>query len=542
MGNRERGKETRNFTFRATRSAIFLDFRGEPLRRNHFQRAFGTRLRRTLAFGGRADAKIGSWEAHKHMVHAKNIIGGNETDSAGTMKVTSPAMPNEVIGQIPRSNQEDMAKAVEKAQAALRPWSKLGAMARGQVLFRASTVLESHVEELAQLASREMGKPLAESRGEALRAIAILRYYAGEGAHPVGEVIPAANASTLQYTIREPLGVVGIITPWNFPLAIPMWKVAPALVYGNTVVIKPAELSSLTAYRMFSLIHGLFPPGVLNVVMGTGTEVGQALVQHPGIRAISFTGSTQVGQGIAEAAARRNIKCQLEMGGKNPVIVVDDADFDAAVELTVSGAMRSAGQKCTATSRVIVLESAKEMFRERLLKRVRGLVVGDPLDPNTYLGPVVSKEQQDRVFQFIANARQSGYEAICGGTPLDRPGYFVPPTIFDNVDPDAELAQEEIFGPVVALVSAADLEEAIDIANGVRFGLSASVFTSSLNTAMRVVEELNVGMVRVNEETAGVEYQAPFGGTKASSSHSREQGQAAREFYTEVKTVAIRTI
>lgn len=476
------------------------------------------------------------------MTDAKNLIAGEEMTPSERVAVVSPRNPRETVGVIPQSTSVDVDQAVEAAGSAFQSWKRLGAMERGQRLFQAAAILEQHVDELAQLAAREMGKPIGEARGEALRAVAILRYYAGQGAHPVGDVIPAANPKTLQYTTRDPLGVVGMITPWNFPLAIPMWKVAPALIYGNTVVVKPAELSSLTAYRMFSLIQGLFPKGVINVVIGQGAKAGAALVQHPRVQGLSFTGSSQVGHTIACSAAERGVKYQLEMGGKNAVIVADDANIEQAVELVVSGAMRSAGQKCTATSRVMVMTGVHQKFREALGERVAALSVGDPLDVSTYLGPLVSAVQQERVYRFIDHACQEGYPAITGGERLERAGYFVAPTIFDEVDPTAEIAQEEIFGPVVALIPVATLDEAIAVANSVRYGLSASVFTQNLATALKVVDELEVGMVRVNEETAGVEYQAPFGGMKASSSHSREQGLAAREFYTETKTVAIRAI
>ncbi|MCL4352365.1 MAG: aldehyde dehydrogenase family protein, partial [Firmicutes bacterium] len=345
------------------------------------------------------------------------------------------------------------------------------------------------------------------------------------------------------FTPREPLGVVGIITPWNFPLAIPMWKTAPALVYGNTVVLKPAELASLTAYRMWELIASLFPAGVVNLVLGLGSVAGEALIQHPLIQGVSFTGSTGVGQHIAETAVSRGVKYQLEMGGKNPVIVADDADLDLAVELTVSGAMRSAGQKCTATSRVILMEGIRQEFTDRLVNRVQALQQGDPAQPETYLGPVVSQAQYDKVMGLIDRGRTEGGRVLTGGTPVGGPlarGYFVPPTVFDGVAAGATIAQEEIFGPVIALIPVKTVDEAIEVANDVRYGLSASVFTRNLKTAMACVEGIEAGLVRVNEETAGVELQAPFGGVKASSSHSREQGRAAIEFYTHTKTVAIR--
>lgn len=475
-------------------------------------------------------------------MEAHNLIDGQEVGTIEREEVRNPARLEEVLGSIPRSAERDVEAAAVAARQALGGWRGMGSMARGNLLFKAAEVLEAHVDELAQLAAKEMGKPIFESRGEALRAVAILRYYGGEGTRPIGDVIPSSNAAVLQYTRRDPLGVVGIITPWNFPLAIPMWKIAPALAYGNTVVFKPAELSSLTAYRMLSLIHPLFPPGVLNMVIGRGQEVGEALVAHADVNGISFTGSSAVGRRIARIAGDRGAKVQLEMGGKNPVIVAEDADLDLAVELTVSGAMRSAGQKCTATSRVIVMEGIRPAFGRALAKRVQELPVGDPLDPSTFVGPVVSRAQHEKVLGFIRQAREE-YPILAGDDrPVDASGYYVAPTVFDEVRPEAPLAQEEIFGPVVAVIPTSTLEQAIQIANGVRYGLSASVFTRSLKTAMLAVDALEAGMVRVNEETAGVEYQAPFGGVKASSSHSREQGRAAIDFYTETKTVAIRGV
>lgn len=475
-------------------------------------------------------------------IDAYNLIAGQEMDTDERYPVYSPASPEIAIGSIPRSHSKDIDTAVNAAETAFTEWKRMGVMARGQVLFQAADIIAHNVDDLAKLASWEMGKPIGEARGEALRAVAILRYFGGEGARPDGAVIPSSNPRALQYTIREPLGVVGIITPWNFPLAIPMWKIAPALVYGNTVVCKPAELSSLTAYRMLALLQPLLPSGALNVVAGLGREVGEALVRHPKVSGISFTGSSLVGKGIASIASARGVKYQLEMGGKNPVIIADDADLDLAVDWTVSGAMRSAGQKCTATSRAIVMPRIRRAFTEALTARVRELAMGDPLDANTYVGPLVSEGQRQKVRRFIDEAKGNGYRQLVGEDGNMAPGFFVPPTVFDEVAPDATIAQEEIFGPVVAVIPAATIDEAIKISNGVRFGLSASVFTKSLSTAMHVVESLEVGMVRVNQETAGVEYQAPFGGVKASSSHSREQGQAAADFYTETKTVAIQGV
>ncbi len=477
------------------------------------------------------------------MIAAKNVIAGEEMDAQNREDVYNPAHTQTVVGTTPRSSANDVDQAVHVAKEARDSWRRLGSMARGNILFHAAQVLEAHVEELGQLAATEMGKPIGEARGEAQRAVAIMRYYGGEGFRTMGDVIPASNPQTLQYTVREPLGVVGLITPWNFPLAIPMWKAAPALVCGNTVVLKPAELSSLTAYRMLTLISPLFPPGVFNLVLGHGTEAGEALIRHPDVNALSFTGSVAVGQHIAQIATARGIKYQLEMGGKNPVVVADDADIDLAVDFTISGAMRSAGQKCTATSRVIVMDAVRAAFSHALIERVRTLKMGDPLDPQNYLGPVVSQAQHTKVLGLINQGQAEGGRVLLGG-PLagEQSGYFIPPTVFDEVVPTATIAQEEIFGPVVALLPVSSIDEAIHVANGVRYGLSASVFTRSLSTALTFVADLQAGMVRVNEETAGVELQAPFGGMKASSSHSREQGHAAIEFYTETKTVAIRAV
>ena len=473
-------------------------------------------------------------------MEANNYISGRWEVLTNRREVVNPAHLNQVVGTVGLSSTKEADAAVSAANEALPAWQRLGGVARGNLLYAAAHTLELHVDELAKLAVREMGKPIGEARGEAMRAVGILRYYAGEGYRTIGDVIPATNAAVLQYTTREALGTVALITPWNFPLAIPLWKMAPALIYGNTVVMKPAELASLSAARMFEILGPLFPPGVVNLVVGLGSEVGEALIQHPLVKGISFTGSSGVGAHIAATAVSRNIKYQTEMGGKNPVIVADDADLDLAVEAIVSGAMRSAGQKCTATSRVIVLEGAHDALRDRLAARIREIKQGDPMDTDTYLGPVVSKPQFDKIMGLIDAGKREGSELILGGTASDPDGYFVAPTLFDQVGPDVTIAQEEIFGPVIGMTLVRTIDEAIEVANHIRYGLSAAVFTASLKTAMTFVESIEAGMVRVNDETAGVELQAPFGGVKASSSHSREQGPAAIDFYTHMKTVAIR--
>ncbi len=476
------------------------------------------------------------------MIEAQNHIDG-KWSTKGSVEIHSPSNTTEQIGTIPDAGESEIDAAVRAAKKSQTEWQRLGYAVRGNLLHQAASRLEANLDLLAEVATKEMGKPILETRGEAARAAAILRYYAGEGLHSVGDVIPAAKADTLQYTTREPLGTVGIVTPWNFPLAIPAWKLAPALVYGNTVVFKPAELSSLSAYVLIDLIADLFPSGTINLVLGKGAVAGEALIRHESVNAISFTGSTTVGHHIAEVAVGRGAKYQLEMGGKNPVIVADDANLTLAADMVVSGAMRSAGQKCTATSRVIVMDKIRSSFTDALVQRVKELSIGDPLDARNYLGPVASQAQQEKVENLINTGAKEGARLLVGGSRasnVSQYGYFVTPTVFDQVSIDATIAQEEIFGPVVGIIEAHSVEHAIALANNVRYGLSASIFTNSLDTAMEFVNGIQAGMVRVNEETAGVELQAPFGGIKASSSYSREQGRSAIEFYTHIKTVAIR--
>ena len=481
-------------------------------------------------------------EAIAVSIEARNRIGDTWSDAGATAEAASPARPGRLIGTYPLSAAAAAVEAVEAAAAALPAWRARAGPDRGNILYAAADALAAHARELADVSCLEMGKPIGEARGEADRAVAIFRFYAGEASRPVGEVIPSQRAGTLQYTQRVPLGVVAAITPWNFPLAIPAWKIAPALAYGNTVVLKPAEWSSLTAFRLVAVLADGLPPGVLNLVMGLGREAGDALVRSPGVAGITFTGSATTGRAVAEAALTHGAKYQLEMGGKNPVIVAADADLELAADLTVSGAMRSAGQKCTATSRAIALAPVREAFGDAVRRRIEALRVGDPADPDTYVGPVVSRPQYEKVLALVAQGRQEGARVLAGGGPHAAAdgGYFVAPTLFDAVTPDMTIFQEEIFGPVVGISEALDLDDAVRQANAVRYGLSASVFTRSLDTALRVVDALDAGLVRVNEESAGVELQAPFGGMKASSSHSREQGRAAMDFFTDTKTVAMR--
>jgi len=476
-----------------------------------------------------------------------NLINGEWVQSASgrTAPSTNPANRHEVVGRIQLSVRQDLDDAVAAAKQALPAWRSLTGPARGDYLFRAAAALERRLDEIAETMTREMGKTLPEAKGETMRGVALLRYYAGEGMRRTGDVIPSAEADAFMYTTRVPLGVVGVITPWNFPVAIPVWKLAPALVYGNTVVLKPATESAVTAAKVAECFQEAgFPAGVLNLVTGPGSVIGQGIAEHPDIQGVTFTGSDAVGRAVAEAAVRRGVKYQLEMGGKNPVIVAEDADLDQAVEATVSGAFRSTGQKCTATSRVIVHRKVHGAFREKLLARIREIAVGDGMQPGIWMGPCSSEQQMETVLRYIDQGIREGAKLIAGGRRLREgvyeAGFYVEPTVFDEVDSKMAIAQEEIFGPVIALIPADDLRQAVEIANDTKFGLSASVFTKNIGAAMEFIKGIDAGMVRVNAETAGVELQAPFGGMKQSSSHSREQGPAAIEFFTEIKTVLIK--
>jgi len=476
-----------------------------------------------------------------------NLIDGSWVQ-ASTGKVeasVSPADTRDVVGFVPMSGKEEVEQAVSAAKAAAKGWRKLSAPARGEYLRKTADVLEQRIDEIAQTMTREMGKTLAEAKGETARAVAILRYYASEGMRAVGEVIPSVDESSLLLTSRVPLGVVGLITPWNFPVAIPVWKMAPALVYGNTVVIKPALETTVTAVKVLEcFVDAGIPAGVVNLVSGSGSKVGDELCGHPDVKAISFTGSNEIGSLIASKAVARGAKYQLEMGGKNPVIVTESADLELAAELTVSGCMKSTGQKCTATSRAIVVKEVYDAFLEKVVEKIGKIKVGNPLEADTYMGPAASEKQCQSVLKAIEKGIAEGATLVLGGGRLQEGelahGFYVAPTLFENVQRNMSLAQEEIFGPVLALMKADDLQEALELANDVKYGLSASIFTNRLDEMMQYVQEMEAGMIRVNGESSGVELQAPFGGMKASSSHSREQGRAAMEFFTAVKTITIK--
>jgi alpha-ketoglutaric semialdehyde dehydrogenase len=476
-----------------------------------------------------------------------NYINGewHSSSTGEVLESRNPANSQNVVGYIQKSSKKDLDTAAEAAQVAARSWKKLSGAERGQYLYKVADILESRIDDIAETMTREMGKTLPEAKGETARGVAILRYYAGEGIRKIGDVIPSTDNGALMYTTRVPLGVVGVITPWNFPVAIPIWKMAPALIYGNAVVLKPASETAVTAAKVIECFHeASFPAGVVNMVSGSGSEIGQAIIDNNAINGITFTGSNGTGLKIGQGALARGAKYQLEMGGKNPVIVLADADLDLAVDATISGGLRSTGQKCTATSRVIVQSSVYDQFKEKLLSKIDEITVGDGLEDGIWMGPCANESQLNTVISYIQKGKEEGATLIKGGNRLTGEqydhGYFVEPTVFENVTSDMAISQEEIFGPVLALIKVDTMDEAIEVANDVKFGLSASIFTTNIQHMLSFTENMEAGLVRVNAESAGVELQAPFGGMKQSSSHSREQGQAAIEFFTSIKTVFIK--
>ncbi len=476
----------------------------------------------------------------------KNFIGGEWTESVSgaTLANLNPADRTDIVGYFPNSDAADAENALAAATNAQAGWAALAAPARGEFLRKAADRLEARADTVARDLSREEGKSLPEAKGETMRGVTLLRYYAQETMRPDGEVIPSAFPQTLLFTRRIPLGVVSLITPWNFPIAIPLWKAAPALAFGNTVVMKPSEHAPLTAWHIAECFaEAGLPKGVFNLVFGEGTRTGETLVTHSAVSGISFTGSARTGKTIAALASAHSKKYQMEMGGKNAAVVLPDADMEQAVTLTVQGAFKSAGEKCTATSRVIVHNDCYDAFTARLVERTKSLRIGPGDDSAAYLGPVISEAAQANILRAVREATDSGIALLCGGTAPDdsalQNGFYVQPTLFGDVPPNAPIAQEEVFGPVLCVLRAESTDQALTLLNGVAYGLSASLFTSDLNAALTFAERAQVGMVRINGETAGVEPQAPFGGMKASSSFSREQGQAARDFFTQIKTISV---
>lgn len=454
-------------------------------------------------------------------------------------KQFNPANTSECIGQIELHTAKETEAKIEASSFAFKAWSKMSSVARGEVLQTMADVLLEHIEPLAELASKEMGKTIPEMIGEVKRGASILRYFAQEGLRSNGEVLPSASENKMIYTKRVPLGVVAVITPWNFPIAIPLWKMAPALVYGNTVVWKPSIEVSLTSQYIEMLFKkaGL-PENVLNIVQGRGSKLGTVLIRSPKVKAISFTGSNEVGQQILSEAGPMKKKIQLELGGKNAAIILADADLDLAARLTIEGAMKQTGQRCTATSRVYIEAPVYDAVVEKLIENAKQIKVGETM------GPLATKQQFESVLEHIKRAKKQGAKCIFGGEPVSSlaDGYFVEPTLFTDVTHEMDLAREEVFGPVLAIFKVADYEEALRLSNDSEFGLSASIYTSNIQKAFDFIDRSEVGLVQINDETGGAEPQAPFGGLKNSGTGSREQGQAAKEFFTELKTVTINGI
>jgi len=484
--------------------------------------------------------------ATSQVTRYNNHIGGKwvESSTGLTYTITNPASNESVLAEFQTSGVDDALKAVDAAHEALAGWANTPAPVRAGILFRAIEILRQRGDDIARTITLEEGKPLSDAQGEVKRSLNIMEYAAGEGRRMFGYTTPSELPDTVAYTTRRPLGVVAIITPWNFPLAIPAWKIAPALICGNTIVFKPASATPWSAIKLMEVFEeaGL-PAGVLNVVTGPGGSVGNALVESPLVKGISFTGSTEIGTGIYSHGASLLKKVQCEMGGKNAVILLADADIDKALGGIIQGAFGSTGQRCTATSRVIVEEAIYDEFMEQLIDRTSKLKIGDGLDPEVDVSPLASKAQFDTVMEYIGIGTEEGAELVQGGHAVTGgifdQGYYVEPTIFADVQTDMRIAQEEIFGPVLTVLKAEDLEDAIQIANSVKFGLSSSVYTKDLTQAFEYINTVESGMVHVNAPTLGGEVHLPFGGLGASGVGHREQGIEAMNFFTEVITVYI---
>jgi acyl-CoA reductase-like NAD-dependent aldehyde dehydrogenase len=470
-----------------------------------------------------------------------NYIAGEWVGGSGEAEDVNPSNTTDIIGKFARASEADARKAIEAARAAFPAWSASGIQERHDILKRVGDTLLARKEEVGRLLSREEGKTLAEGIGETVRAAQIFLFFSGETLRMAGEKLASVRPGIDVELTREPIGVVGLITPWNFPIAIPAWKIAPALAYGNCVVFKPAELVPATAHALSQIIiEAGVPKGVFNLVIGKGSVVGETMIQHPGVDAISFTGSVATGRGVAAKAVGANPmkKIQLEMGGKNPLVVLDDADLKTAVECAVNGAFFSTGQRCTASSRLIVTSGIHDKFVDAMTERMKGLIIDDALKPGTQIGPVVDQNQLNQNLSYIKIGQDEGARLACGGELLNRetPGFYMAPALFTEVGPNMRVSREEIFGPVATVQRVKDYDEAFASANDTEFGLSAGICTTSLKYATHFKRNSQAGMVMVNLPTAGVDYHVPFGGRKGSSYGPREQGRYAAEFYTVVKT------
>ncbi|MEM8988137.1 MAG: aldehyde dehydrogenase family protein [Pseudomonadota bacterium] len=472
------------------------------------------------------------------MQRFNNFIDGEWIPGKGEYENRSPSDVSDLIGIYHTGNASDVDAAVAAAASAQQGWAATSPEERSDILNRTGNILLSQKNELGKLLAREEGKTLAEATGEVERAGRVFQFFAGEALRIFSEYGDSIRSGVDVRISREPLGVIGLITPWNFPIAIPAWKAAPALAFGNSVVMKPAGLTPASAWRMTAaLSEAGLPNGVFNLVMGSGRDVGEALLSHPDIAAITFTGSAQVGRRVAIRCAETHKKVQLEMGGKNPMIVLDDADLDKAVRVCINGAFAATGQRCTASSRLIVTRGAHDEFVERLVSAMQNEKVGHALAPDTTIGPAASEEQLSSNLKYVDMAREEGAEVI-GGERLERDteGFFQAPALFLNARNDFRTSQEEIFGPCASVLKVDNFDEAVDLANATTFGLSSGICTTNLAYASAFQRRSEAGMVMVNLPTAGVDYNVPFGGRKGSSYGPREQGGYAKEFYTSVKT------
>jgi aldehyde dehydrogenase (NAD+) len=471
----------------------------------------------------------------------RNFIAGDWVSAGEAAPNINPSNIADVVGNYARGTAADVDAAVAAAKEAFPAWSRSVPYARHEILKKIATEIFGRKEELGQLLAREEGKTLAEGIGEVTRAGQIFEFFAAETIRLAGEILPSVRPGVGVEVTREPLGIIGLITPWNFPIAIPAWKIAPALAYGNCVIFKPAELVPGSAHALAEIIiRAGVPAGVFNLVMGKGSIVGQRMTDHPDISAISFTGSVATGRQLAKACVEATPmkKVQVEMGGKNPLVVLDDADLGVAVETAVNGAFYSTGQRCTASSRIIVTEGIHERFVKAVQDKLASVVVDDALKPGTHIGPVVDQNQFDQDMRYIEIGRAEGANLVYGGERLNRDteGFYLAPTLFTEATNQMRIAREEIFGPVAAVIRAKNYEEALEFSNDTEFGLSAGICTTSLKYATHFKRNSEAGMVMVNLPTAGVDFHVPFGGRKGSSYGPREQGSYAREFYTTVKT------
>jgi alpha-ketoglutaric semialdehyde dehydrogenase len=476
----------------------------------------------------------------------KNFIDGEwvESSSGETFENRNPADTRELVGIFQKSNRADVSAAVEAAKRAWAKWRLVPAPRRAEIVFRAAEILIERKEDYARDMTREMGKVLAETRGDVQEAIDAAYYNAGEGRRMFGPTTPSEMPNKFAMAVRQPVGICGMITPWNFPMAIPSWKLLPAVVCGNTCVIKPAQDTPLSTFNLVrALADAGLPKGVINIVTGFGAEVGTPIAEHADVRAVSLTGSSAVGKIIGGIAAQSFKHCSLELGGKNPMIVLDDANLDLALDGALWGAFGTTGQRCTATSRIIVQKGVYHEFWERLVDRAKKLKVGNGLDEKVQMGPAINQKQLETDLQYVEIGSNEGAKLVWGGHRLTegeyQHGWFMEPTVFIDVDPKMRIAQEEIFGPVVGIIACDGLEDAIEIANGIEYGLSSAIYTKDVNKAFAAMRDLYAGITYINAPTIGAEVHLPFGGTKATGNGHREGGIGALDFYTEWKAVYV---